>query len=93
MCGDPHLPDINGGIYDWDENEMGNNRSPFNTTITYSCVPGAKFTNAKYPNQTQKYTCQWDQSWAPSDPEVYFKLYFNNESFSFSINITHLESS
>ena len=52
MCGDPHLPDLNGGIYDWPKEEMENNRSPFGTKVTYGCVPGAKFTNAKTPNQT-----------------------------------------
>ena len=72
MCGDPHLPDINAGLYDWDELEMGNNKSPFNTTITYSCVPGAKFSNAMDGNQTKKYTCQWDQTWTTSTPEVLY---------------------
>ena len=70
MCGDPHLPDLNGGVYDWPKDEMENNRSPFGTKVTYGCVPGAKFTNAKISNQTQTYTCQWDQLWSPSDPQV-----------------------
>ena len=70
MCGDPHLPDLNGGIHDWQKEEMENNRSPFGTKVTYGCVPGAKFTNAKTPNQTQVYTCQWDQLRTPSDPQV-----------------------
>ena len=70
MCGDPHLPDLNGGVYDWPKDKMKNNRSPFGTKVTYGCVPGAKFTNAKTPNQTQTYTCQWDQLWSPSDPKV-----------------------
>ena len=82
MCGDPHLPDINAGLYDWDELEMGNNKSPFNTTITYSCVPGAKFSNAKDENQTKKYTCQWDQTWTTSTPEVLYNILKISSAFN-----------
>ena len=76
MCGDPYLPDINGGAYDWNETEMGNNRSPFNTVVTYSCVPGARFSNTKDATRTKKYICQWDQTWTTSDTEAIFLLVF-----------------
>ena len=74
MCADPHLPDLNGGMYDWNKDEMENSRSPFNTTVTYSCANGGRFANTEEGNKTKKYTCQWDQTWTSSDPGVSLKL-------------------
>ena len=72
MCADPHLPDLDGGVYDWKKEEMGNSRSPFNTTVTYSCANGARFANTEDTNKTKPYTCQWDQTWTSSEPDVSF---------------------
>ena len=72
MCPDPHEPDINGGIYDWNKEKLQNNRSPFNSLVTYSCGAGAKFENTedKDENRTKTFVCQWNQTWTTTDRDV-----------------------
>ena len=69
MCPDPPEPDSNAVAYDWNKKTMSDYRTPFQTTVTYSCKTGAKFENGKV-NETKAYTCQWNQTWTISNPEV-----------------------
>ncbi len=73
-CPNPPDPDSNGGLYDWQINDLFD-VTPYGTTVTYSCDTARLLLRGYIPDEngnlvadlheTQTKSCQWDQTWSP----------------------------